>query len=89
MFSLSGIQLLKFAAVGALIVLSSFGNTARADELVVGPRPGHFIPTGEAKVAIGEERVARTGNIPMAPSPVTSAKAGKDDLCLSPAVPTC
>jgi hypothetical protein len=76
MFSLSGIQLLKFAAVGALIVLSSFGNTARADELVVvGPRPGHFIPTGEAKVAIGEERVARTGNIPMAPSPVTSAKA--------------
>ena len=70
MFSLSGIQLLKFAAVGALIVLSSFGNTARADELVVGPRPGHFIPTGEAKVAIGEERVARTGNIPMAPSPV-------------------
>ena len=76
MFSLSGIQLLKFAAVGALIVLSSFGNTARADELVVvGPRPGHFIPTGEAKVAIGEERVARTGNVPMAPSPVTSAKA--------------
>jgi hypothetical protein len=55
---------------------SSFGNTARADELVVvGPRPGHFIPTGEAKVVIGEERVARTGNIPMAPSPVTSAKA--------------
>ena len=76
MFSLSGIQLFKFAAVGVLIVLSSLTTTARAEELVVvGPRPGHFIPTGEAKVAIGEERVARTGNLAMAPSPVTPAKA--------------
>ena len=85
MFSLSGIQLLKFAAVGALIVLSSLGGslvtTARADELaVVGPRPGHFttvgiVPTGKAKVAVGEERFAGTGNVAMAPSPVTSAKA--------------
>jgi len=76
MFPLSGIQFLKFAALGALVVLSSLGTTARADELVVvGPRPGHFIPTGEAKVAIGEERVARTGNVAIAPSPVSSAKA--------------
>jgi hypothetical protein len=77
---LSGIQFLKFAAVGALVVLSSLGITARADELVlVGPRPGHLtggiVPTGEAKVAIGEERFAGTGNVPMAPSPVTSPKA--------------
>ena len=78
MFPLSGIQFLKFAALGALVVLSSLGTTARADELVlVGPRPGHLItvPTGNAKVAIGEERFAGTGNAPMAPSPVSSAKA--------------
>jgi len=78
MFPLSGIQFLKFAALGALVVLSSLGTTARADELVlVGPRPGHLItvPAGNATAAIGEERFARTGNIPMAPSPVTSAKA--------------
>ena len=78
MFPLSGIQFLKFAALGALVVLSSLGTTARADELVlVGPRPGHLItvPTGKAKVAIGEERFAGTGNTPMAPSPVSSAKA--------------
>ena len=42
-------------------------------------RPGHLtggiVPTGEAKVAIGEERFARAGKVPMAPSPVTSPKA--------------
>jgi hypothetical protein len=77
MFPLSRIQFSKFA-VGALVVLSGLGTTARADELVlVGPRPGHLItvPTGEGKVAIGEERFARTGNLPMAPTPVSSAKA--------------
>jgi hypothetical protein len=81
MFPLSRIQFLKFA-VGALVVLSGLGTTARADELVVvGPRPGHLtaggiVSTDKATVAIGEERLARTGNIiPMAPSPVTSAKA--------------
>jgi hypothetical protein len=81
MFQLSRIQFLKFAAVGALVVLNTLGTTARADELlVVGPRPGHFaaggiVSTGKATVAIGEERFDRTGNVPMAPSPVTSAKA--------------
>jgi len=72
-------SVLEVAAVGALVVLSSVGTIARADELVlVGPRPGHLtiiVPTGEAKVAIGEERFARTGNVPMAPSPATSPKA--------------
>jgi hypothetical protein len=78
MFPLSRIQFLKFAAAGALVVLSSLGTTARADELrVVGPRPGHLTAGGIVSTGkVGEERFARTaGNVPMAPAPVTSPKA--------------
>jgi hypothetical protein len=55
MFPLSGIQFLKFAAVGSLVVLSAIANPARADEFVqnLGPVGPHM----PILTAVGNKRV--------------------------------
>jgi hypothetical protein len=55
MFSLSGIQFSKFAAMGGLVVLSTLGTPTRADELVqnLGPAGPHEAILTE----VGIERV--------------------------------
>src|SRR6476659_7709164 len=55
MFSLSGIQFSKFAAMGGLVVLSTLGTPTRADELVqnlgpVGPHEAILTEVGSERV---------------------------------------
>ena len=55
MFSLSGIQFSKFAAMGSLVVLSTLGTPTRADELAqslgpVGPHEAILTEVGSERV---------------------------------------